>query len=279
MPGPFRVACIQTRSTDDMAANLDEAARLVRDTADAGAHLIALPEVVALIQPDRKRLVAEAFAEADHPGLACFAELARETGAWILIGSLTVATGEARVANRSLLLDADGAIAGRYDKIHMFDVDLPGGETYRESDTYRPGNATCVAATPCGALGMTVCYDLRFPALYWALAQAGADILAVPSAFTRQTGEAHWHVLLRARAIETGCYVLAPAQCGAHGGGRTTYGHTLIVDPWGKIVAERAEEGTGFVTADIDPALVVEARRALPTLAQERPFDLPGPVE
>jgi len=272
----FRLACIQTNSGNDMERNIEAACALVRRARDDGAELIALPEVVALIEPDRERLVATAPDEADHPALGAFAALARETGAWILAGSITVRARDGRVANRSLLLDAAGDIVGRYDKIHMFDVDLPGGESYRESDTYRPGAETCVARTPWGGLGMTVCYDLRFPELYRALAKAGADLLAVPSAFTRQTGRAHWSVLLRARAIETGAYVFAPAQCGDHGGGRQTYGHTMIVDPWGAVVAEAGEE-TGVTIADIDPAKIAEARRAIPSLTQDRAY-APPPI-
>jgi deaminated glutathione amidase len=268
---PFRLACIQTSSTDDMAANLATATRLVYQAADDNADFIALPEVFALIQPDRSKLVAEAVAEQDHPALAACRELAMETGAWLLAGSFSVRADDHRVANRSLLLDPEGDIRGRYDKIHMFDVNLGEGETYRESDTYRPGAETCLASTPWGILGMTICYDLRFPQLYRSLAQAGADFLSVPSAFTRPTGRAHWSVLLRARAIETGCYVFAPAQCGEHGGGRKTYGHSLIVDPWGEIIAEAGEE-TGVTIADIDPEKVAEARAAIPSLLQDRPY-------
>ena len=270
----FRLACIQTNSGGDMERNIAAASTLVREARDGGADLIALPEVVALIEPDRARLVATAPEEAHHPALIAFRDLARETGAWILGGSISVRAGDGRVANRSLLFDPTGAVAGRYDKIHMFDVDLPGGETYRESDTYRPGHETCVARTPWGGLGMTICYDVRFPGLYGTLAKAGADFIAVPSAFTRQTGRAHWSVLLRARAIETGAYVFAPAQCGDHGGGRQTYGHTMIVDPWGTILAE-AEEDIGVTFADIDTSKVADARRAIPALGQDMPYAPP----
>jgi predicted amidohydrolase len=173
-----------------------------------------------------------------------------------------------------LLIDAAGAIVARYDKIHMFDIDLPGGESYRESNAYRPGGGTVVAETPWGRLGMTVCYDVRFPQLYRALAQAGADFLAVPSVFTVPTGRAHWHVLLRARAIENGCFVFAPAQWGEHAGGRKSYGHSLIVDPWGEVLTECGEE-TGIVTARIDPARIAEARRMVPSLQHDRVFTLP----
>ena len=270
----FRLACVQTSSTDDMAADLAVATRLVHESADQGADFIALPEVFSLIQPDRSKLVADAISEEDHPALAASRDMAKETGVWILAGSLSVLADEQRVSNRSLLLNPNGEIVGRYDKIHMFDVDLGEGETYRESDTYRPGADTCIAPLPWGNLGMTVCYDLRFPQLYRSLAQAGADFLSVPSAFTRPTGQAHWSVLLRARAIETGCFVFAPAQCGDHGGGRRTYGHSLIVDPWGEIIAEAGEE-IGITIADIDPGKVAEARASIPSLFQDRPYSVP----
>ena len=272
----FRLACIQTNSGDDMERNMYAVCALVREARDGGADLIALPEVVALIEPDRARLVATAPEEANHPARAAFRDLARETGAWILGGSITVRAGDGRVANRSLLFDPSGVVAGRYDKIHMFDVDLPNGETYRESDTYQPGTETCLVRSPWGMLGMTVCYDVRFPGLYRMLAQAGADFIAVPSAFTCQTGRAHWSVLLRARAIETGAYVFAPAQCGDHGGGRRTYGHTMIVDPWGTILAEAGED-VGITFAEIDTSKVADARRAIPSLGQDAPYE-PLPV-
>ena len=182
--------------------------------------------------------------------------------------------GENRLANRSFLIDNSGAIVARYDKIHMFDIDLPNGESYRESGAYRPGGHTVVAETPWGRLGMSVCYDVRFPHLYRALAQAGADFLGVPSVFTVPTGRAHWHVLLRARAIENGCFVFAPAQWGEHAGGRRSYGHSLIVDPWGEVLADGGEE-TGIVTARIDPARVAEARRSVPSLTHDRAFTPP----
>ena len=210
-------------------------------------------------------------------------ELARELGAWLLLGSLVIdasgepgaAEGEERLANRSFLIDAAGGIVARYDKIHMFDIDLPGGESYRESNAYRPGNHTVVAETPWGRLGMSVCYDLRFPHLYRALAQAGADFLAVPSVFTVPTGRAHWHVLLRARAIENGCFVFAPAQWGEHTAGRKSYGHSLIVDPWGEVMGDGGEE-VGIVTARIDPGRIAEARGMVPSLRHDRAFTPPA---
>jgi predicted amidohydrolase len=247
---------------------------MVRAARDDGADLIALPENVAMLEP-RNRLIREkAETEADHPALAAFRGLARETGAWILVGSLAIRVEGDQVANRSLLLDSGGEIVARYDKIHMFDVDLEGGETYRESAIFRPGEQAVVAETPWGGLGMTVCYDLRFAYLYRALAQAGALMLAVPSAFTQVTGRAHWHVLLRARAIETGCFVIAPAQWGEHAEGRKTFGHSLIVDPWGHVVADGGE-AVGLVVAEIDPAKSTEARRMIPSLTHDRGFAPP----
>lgn len=275
MAGPFTVACIQTNTGDDLAANLAAAGALARRACDAGADFITLPEVVALIEPDHASLLAKSPGEAEHPALASFSELAAELQTWLLVGSITVGLGQGKLANRSILLDGTGAVVARYDKIHLFDVDLPNGERFRESDRYRAGSGACLAGTPWGTLGMTVCYDLRFPRLYWDLALAGADFLSVPSAFTARTGRDHWHVLLRARAIETGCYVIAPAQCGTHGGGRQSYGHSLVVDPWGAVVADGGAEA-GMVLAEIDPARVAEARAALPTLANARVYDGPS---
>jgi predicted amidohydrolase len=240
------------------------------------------PENTGLTEPVSKLRREKARGEADHPALAALREVTRETGAWLLIGSLAVdltgelgtAEGERRLANRSYLIDPTGAIVARYDKIHMFDVDLAGGERYRESNAFRPGNQTVLAETPWGVLGMTVCYDLRLPHLYRALAQAGADFLAIPSAFTVPTGRAHWHVLLRARAIENGCFVFAPAQWGEHAEGRRTYGHSLIVDPWGEVLAD-AGKGVGIVSARIDPAAIGKARRMVPSLQHNRPFTKP----
>ena len=275
MPGRFTLACVQTNSGADMAANIAAAAALVRQADAAGADLIALPEAVGLIEPDPAVLRARSPGEAEHPVRAAFSDLARTLGKWILIGSITVGLGGGKLANRSLLLDRAGRTVARYDKIHLFDVDLPNGERFRESERYRAGAEACLAATPWGALGMTVCYDLRFPALYWDLALAGADFLSVPSAFTARTGRDHWHVLLRARAVETGCYVIAPAQCGDHGNGRRSYGHSLVVDPWGTVVADGGE-APGIVLAEIEPARVAEARAALPTLANRRLYAGPS---
>jgi predicted amidohydrolase len=211
--------------------------------------------------------------EAEDTALAAFRALAAELDIALLIGSLAVKVAPDRLANRSFLIGPDGAVQARYDKIHMFDVDLPGGETYRESRNYRPGAQAVLTDLPWGRLGMTVCYDLRFPHLYRALAKAGADFLSVPSAFTRQTGEAHWHVLLRARAIETGCFVFAPAQCGRHANGRETYGYSLVVSPWGEVLADGGAE-PGVTLARIEPGAVAEARARIPAWAGDQPFAL-----
>jgi len=221
MTAVLRAACVQVTSTPDIAANVDAAAGAIRAAAERGAKLVALPENVALLGP-RKVMRAHAGDEDHHGAVRAFRAAAAASGVWLLAGSVAVAQRSGRLANRSLLIDDGGAIVARYDKIHMFDVDLEGGESYRESETYAPGEQAVVTATPWGPLGLSVCYDLRFPHLYRALAEAGARLLAIPSAFTRPTGAAHWHVLLRARAIETGCFVLAPAQCGVHYRGRAT---------------------------------------------------------
>jgi predicted amidohydrolase len=229
-----------------------------------------------MIEPRRALRLEKARPEAEHAMLAVFRELARETGAWLLLGSIVVREGDdERLRNRSFLIAPDGAVAQRYDKIHMFDVALEGGESYRESAAFRPGERAALAQLPWGVLGMTVCYDLRFPQLYRSLAQAGARFLTIPSAFTVPTGRAHWHVLLRARAIENFCFVFAPAQCGEHAEGRRTYGHSLIVAPWGEILAEGGDE-PGVILAEIDPAKADEARSAVPSLTHDRPFAPPG---
>jgi predicted amidohydrolase len=278
---PFTAACIQHTAGPDPVANLRAVGELVRRARDAGADFIMTAEASNLIASGQRRRDA-ARREADDPFLAAMRELARELGAWLLLGSLVIdPAGEAgadpaetRLANRSLLIDSRGGTVARYDKIHMFDIDLANGESYRESNAYRPGAQAVVAATPWGRLGMTVCYDLRFPHLYRALAQAGADFLSVPSVFTVPTGRAHWHALLRARAIENGCFVFAPAQWGEHPGGRKSYGHALIVDPWGEVLADGGEE-VGIVTARIDPARVAEVRRSVPSLSHDRAFAAP----
>ncbi len=268
---PFTAACVQLTSGPEPASNVAQATALIRAARDAGAELIMTPETTDMMQPRRALAFEAAQEEADHAALAAFRALAAELEAWLLLGSLVVRLAPERLANRSFLIGPDGAVAARYDKIHMFDVEIPDGQSYRESKAYRPGEAAVLAELPWGRLGLTVCYDLRFPALYRGLAKAGAAFLTAPSAFTRFTGAAHWHVLLRARAIETGCFVFAPAQCGEHAGGRRTYGHSLIVAPWGEVLADAGEE-PGFVTARIDPAEVAKARAMVPALGHDRAF-------
>jgi deaminated glutathione amidase len=281
MSTAFTAGCIQFTAGPEPEANLRQVGDLVRRAREAGADFIMTPEVSNLIESGRRRR-DKARREADDPFLAGMRELARELGIWLLLGSLVIdpagepgSDGEERLANRSFLVDAAGKIVARYDKIHMFDIDLPGGESYRESNAYRPGDRTVVAETPWGRLGMSVCYDVRFPYLYRALAQAGADFLAVPSVFTVPTGRAHWHVLLRARAIENGCFVFAPAQWGEHTAGRKSYGHSLIVDPWGEVMADGGEE-VGIVTARIDPSRITEVRGTVPSLTHDRAFTPPA---
>ena len=275
----FRAACVQFTAGPEPEANVAALDVLIRRARGEGAELIMTPEVSDMMEPRRRLALEKAQPEAEHRPLAAFRDLAADLGAWLLIGSVVVRVGPERLANRSFLIDPSGAIAARYDKIHMFDVEIPDGQSYRESKAYRPGEATALAALPWGRLGLTICYDVRFPALYRGLAQAGADFLSVPSAFTRVTGAAHWHVLLRARAIECGAFVFAPAQCGVHGGGlheggRETYGHSLIVAPWGEVLAD-AGEGPGIVCAEIDPTAVARARSMVPALRHDRPFRAP----
>ncbi|MBM3490552.1 MAG: carbon-nitrogen hydrolase family protein [Alphaproteobacteria bacterium] len=274
----FTLACLQVSASNDMAANLRTVAALAREAREGGAELIATPENVAFIGGNAAETRAASRLEGEHPAIPHFAALARETGAWLLAGSLHIRLeGEERLANRSYLFAPSGEVAAKVDKVHMFDVDLPSGESYRESRTFRPGDAARLARLPWAVMGLTVCYDLRFPHLYRLLAQAGADILSIPSSFTVPTGEAHWHVLLRARAIETGCFVLAPAQTGSHAGGRKTYGHSLVVAPWGEVLSD-AGTGVGVSLAEIDLDRVAEARGRVPSLRHDRPIAPPPPL-
>jgi predicted amidohydrolase len=276
-PASFRVGLIQMRSGRTPQANLDAALKLIGEAKDVGAAYVQTPEMTNVMEVNRQRLFSAIVEEdADHC-LAAFRELARRLAIYVHVGSLAIKVSPDKAANRSFLIDREGEIAARYDKIHMFDVDLAGGESYRESNNFRPGEIGVVSDLPWGRLGLTVCYDLRFPALYRALAEAGSSFLAVPSAFTQQTGEAHWHVLLRARAIENGSYVFAAAQGGKHENGRETFGHSLVVDPWGRIVAE-AGNAPGIVIADIDPAEVAAARAKIPSLQHGRRFEVAEPV-
>ena len=273
----FKVALIQMRSGLEPEANLAAVLAGVDEAKRGGADYVQTPEMTNVLENKRERLFTKIFDEEHDPTLATLREVARKLSIYIHLGSLAVKATPEKAANRAFLIDRHGDIAARYDKIHMFDVDLAGGESYRESNTYRPGDLAVVADLPWGRLGLSVCYDLRFPALYRALAEAGASFLAIPSAFTKQTGEAHWHVLMRARAIENGSFVFAAAQGGRHEHGRDTFGHSLVVDPWGKIIAEGGAE-PGVIFADIDPAQVAAARGRIPSLSHGRRFELVEPL-
>jgi predicted amidohydrolase len=272
----LRVALIQTRTPADQAAALAQTAPLIRQAAEAGAQLILTPEGSNLLQRDRPKMLQVMRRLEDDLFVQSVCALAEELHVWILIGSALVDNGAGKAANRAVLIGADGAIVQTYDKVHMFDVDLPSGERYRESSLYEPGGEARLAHTPWGLLGLTICYDMRFPQLFRALAKAGAKIIAVPAAFTRPTGEAHWEVLLRARAIENGAFVLAPAQGGQHEDGRGTWGRSIAIDPWGRILAQAKGDEPGVVIADLDLDEVERTRAAIPSLVNERVFDGPS---
>jgi hypothetical protein len=273
----FKAAMIQMRSGVTPAANVDAAVQLITEAKNAGAEYVQTPEVTNIFESKRDRLFAAIQDEEHDPSLAAMRELARKLKLTIHLGSFAIKVSPEKAANRSFLIDPHGAIVARYDKIHMFDVELDDGQIYRESRNYRPGEIAVLGDLPWGRLGLTVCYDLRFPALYRALAEAGATMLSIPSAFTRQTGEAHWHVLMRARAIENGSFVFAAAQGGKHENGRDTFGHSLIVDPWGSILAEGGTE-PGVVMAEIDMTQVTKARSRIPSLQHGRRFEMVEPL-
>lgn len=273
MTSPFRIACLQINTGNDLAANLATLGDMVAEAARGGARFVLTPEYSLMMDGSGRVMRERALPEDGGEALAQLRALAREQQVWLLLGSLTLKTGDERIANRSLLIADDGRVVAAYDKIHMFDVTLPDGKVIRESSSYRPGERAVVAPTPWGSLGMTICYDLRFPHLFRALAQQGAQFIAVPSSFQRQTGKVHWHALLKARAIENACYIFAPAMCGEHAGNRQTYGHALIVDPWGEVLADGGE-APGIVYADIDPARVAKIRSMMPSLEHDRPYVL-----
>jgi predicted amidohydrolase len=273
----FKAAMIQMRSGLTPAANVDAAAALIAEAKAGGADYVQTPEMTNLLAANREQLLKTVAEEKSDPSLAAFRELARKHAIFLHIGSLAIKHTHDRASNRAFLIDPQGEVVARYDKIHMFDVDLANGETYRESNSYAPGEIAVLADLPWGRLGVTICYDVRFPSLYRALAEAGATMLTVPSAFTRQTGEAHWHVLNRARAIENTCFVFAAAQGGKHENGRETYGHSLIVDPWGRVLAEGGTE-PGVIMAEIDPAQVATARGRVPSLQHGRRFEVIEPM-
>lgn len=267
-----RIAIFQSTSGIDPAANAAVLERAVAEAATGGAEMLFTPEMSGMIDRDSARAAGNLRPEDEDEVLERCRSTAREHGIWLHLGSLAVLDGAGKVANRAFVIDREGTIRARYDKMHLFDVDLPSGESWRESATYAPGaGAVAVNGTPVGKLGLTICYDLRFPGLFARLAEAGADVIAVPAAFTVPTGEAHWHVLLRARAIEAGLFVIAAAQVGSHQDGRQTYGHSLVVDPWGKVLLDMGgDQGVGF--ADIDLALISEVRSRLPALRHRRPI-------
>ena len=274
----FNVGLITMRSGLEPRRNLDMAVKLIEEAKARGADYVQTPEMTNIVANRRDLMLAATAPEEDDASLAAFRTLARGLGIHLHIGSLAIKISPERAANRSFLIDPQGEILARYDKIHMFDVDLAGGESYRESRSYRPGEQAVVADLPWGRLGLTICYDLRFPMLHRALAEAGASFLAIPAAFTKQTGEAHWHVLMRARAIENTAFVFAAAQGGRHEDGRDTFGHSLVIDPWGRILAEGDAE-PGVVIAKIDTAEVTTARARIPSLQHGRRFEMIKPAE
>lgn len=269
----FRAGLVQLCSGRDVARNVRDATDLIRKAASAGADYIQTPEVTTLMELERPRLLAEIQPEAGNTSLAAFTELARDIKRWLHIGSMAVKLDDDRFANRSYVINPDGRVVARYDKIHMFDVDLGNGNVYRESESYAPGTHAVIVDLPWGPIGLTICYDLRFPALHRALAKGGAKYLAAPAAFTRITGEAHWHTLLRARAIEAQSFVFAAAQGGLHDNGRETFGHSLIISPWGEILGETGTDPS-VVVADIDLSVLDDVRRRVPSLTHDRAFDV-----
>ncbi|HWW47307.1 MAG TPA: carbon-nitrogen hydrolase family protein [Xanthobacteraceae bacterium] len=273
----FTAAMVQMTTSLSPEGSFEQAAALIREAAAQGADYVQTPEVSNLIQRDRASLFALLADEASDRSVAAYRALARELKIHLHVGSVALRGSAERAVNRSLLIAPDGNILARYDKIHMFDIQLDNGESYRESANYQPGETAVVADLPWGRLGLTICYDVRFPALYRSLAENGAIFLSVPSAFTVKTGEAHWETLLRARAIENGSYVFAAAQCGTHESGRKTYGHSLIIDPWGTVLADGGTE-PGVILAKIDPAEVERVRKSIPSLQHGRRFGMTKPL-
>lgn len=277
MSESVKAACIQMNGGPDMEENFARAAALIRKAAAQGAQFVATPENTDQMRFPPQEKLKGAFEEKAHPGIPFFAALAKELGIGILVGSMAVKRAGEKLANRSFLFSSRGDVIGRYDKIHLFDVDLPGGESYRESALNSPGDQALVADAGFAKIGMSICYDLRFPHLYRDLAKKGAAILTVPAAFTVPTGKAHWEVLLRARAIENGAFVLAPAQCGTHQGRRKTYGHSAIIGPWGEVLAQAgAGKEEGMIIADLDLGAVEKARGAIPSLRHDRDYEVSG---
>jgi deaminated glutathione amidase len=267
----FRAGLVQMRSGPDMARNLADAATLIAEAVAQGAQYVQTPEVTNIFEPDRERLKRVVVAEADDICVRGFSELAKQHGIYLHAGSFAVKASDGRLANRSLVFSPAGDVVARYDKIHLFDIELASGESHRESATFRPGEEAVVLSTPLGKFGLAICYDVRFSHLFRALSENGAAVITVPAAFTVPTGQAHWHVLLRARAIETGAYVLAAAQGGVHEGGRATYGHSVIINPWGEVLAEAGTEPSVLVH-DVDPQQSLAAQQRIPVNVHARPF-------
>jgi deaminated glutathione amidase len=271
---PFLAACVQMRSGLDRSRNTQDALALIAEAAKRGARFVATPEMTNVVDRKSSRLMAALPFEDTLEEVSAFSAAAKEHGIWLLIGSMAVNAGGGKAANRGFLFAPDGAIAARYDKLHMFDVDLPNGESWKESKIFAAGSEAVLVDTPLANIGLTICYDVRFPKLYRELAQAGAEVFCVPAAFTRQTGEAHWRILLTARAIENGAFVIAPAQGGLHEDGRETYGHSMMIGPWGDILAEAPGDAPGLIIAEIDPAASLVARQRIPNLGLEQNFKI-----
>lgn len=270
----MHVACIQMRSSISIAQNIEAMDALVRQAAGEGATYIQTPEMTGILQKNRKGLFAEIASQEDDLLAQYSAKLAKELGVWLHIGSHAILVGEEKAANRAFLFSPAGGLIATYDKIHMFDVDLDNGESWRESKVYQPGKKACLVNTEHFKLGMSICYDIRFPHLYRDYGLKGAQILTAPAAFTRQTGRAHWHILQRSRAIENGAFVISAAQGGDHEDGRETYGHSVIINPWGEVIGELPHEEQGFISAEIDLNEVMEARKKIPNLKNARQFNL-----
>ncbi|MDB2415139.1 carbon-nitrogen hydrolase family protein [Rickettsiales bacterium] len=270
----LKVSCIQINSQNNMAQNIDKICSYIKEAAKNGAEFITLPENAALMPANEEESIKAAISMEDHPALSAFKSAAKDLNIWLLVGSIAVKHENSnKMANRSFLISPKGEVAAYYDKIHLFDVDIENGESHKESSRYEAGEKAVIAKLPFANIGMTICYDLRFPHLYRDLAKKGANIICVPAAFTKKTGEAHWHTLLKARAIETGCFIIAPAQTGTHPANRKTFGHSLIIDPWGKIISE-AGTGEEIIYAQIDLKMVEKIRKQLPTINHDRKYKI-----
>ena len=269
----FKAACIQLRSTQSVSENIETASQLIRAAAKDGATYIQTPEMTHLVETGRASLMGKIVEEPQDQGVKAFGALAKELGITLHIGSLAILRGDGKVANRAFIFGPDGGLLATYDKIHMFDVDLDNGERWRESNTYEPGIISPVVETPDAKIGIAICYDVRFPEVFRRQALAGADILTAPACFTRQTGQAHWHVLMRSRAIENASFMISAAQGGTHEDGRKTFGHSIIVDPWGNVLADSENDEPGFISAKIDLQDAVKARKRIPVLTHGREFD------